>query len=150
MSTLWLLCMSVAQSCPTLCDPVGCSLPGSSIHRILQARMLEWVAISFSRGIFPFQESNPCLLHCRWILYHWTTGEAHVQFLWPRGFSIHGVLQARILEWVAIPFSRSCYYCYSFPRFVNWRRHQNPSLKHCLQTFLTQRLKYCPSLFSDF
>ena len=50
MSTLWLLCMSVAQSCPTLCDPVGCSLPGSSIHRILQARMLEWVAISFSRG----------------------------------------------------------------------------------------------------
>ena len=40
----------VAQSCPTLCDPVDCSPPGSSIHRILQARILEWVAISFSRG----------------------------------------------------------------------------------------------------
>ena len=40
----------VAQSCPTLCDPVDCSLPGSSIHGILQARILEWVAISFSRG----------------------------------------------------------------------------------------------------
>ena len=40
----------VAQSCPTLCDPMDCSLPGSSIHRILQARVLEWVAISFSRG----------------------------------------------------------------------------------------------------
>ena len=40
----------VAQSCPTLCDPVDCSLPGSSIHRILQARILEWVTISFSRG----------------------------------------------------------------------------------------------------
>ena len=40
----------VAQSCPTLCDPMGCSLPGSSIHRIFQARILEWVAISFSRG----------------------------------------------------------------------------------------------------
>ena len=40
----------VAQSCPTLCDPMDCSLPGSSIHRIFQAKVLEWVAISFSRG----------------------------------------------------------------------------------------------------
>ena len=40
----------VAQSCLTLCDPVDCSPPGSSIHGILQARILEWVAISFSRG----------------------------------------------------------------------------------------------------
>ena len=40
----------VAQSCPTLCNPMDCSLPGSSIHRIFQARVLEWVAISFSRG----------------------------------------------------------------------------------------------------
>ena len=40
----------VAQSCPTLCDPMDCSLPGSSLHGILQARVLEWVAISFSRG----------------------------------------------------------------------------------------------------
>ena len=38
----------VAQSCPTLCDPMDCSLSGSSIHRIFQARILEWVAISFS------------------------------------------------------------------------------------------------------
>ena len=40
----------VAQSCPTLCDPMDCSLSGSSIHGILQARILEWVAVSFSRG----------------------------------------------------------------------------------------------------
>ena len=40
----------VAQSRPTLCDPMDCSPPGSSIHRILQAAILEWVAISFSRG----------------------------------------------------------------------------------------------------
>ena len=40
----------VAQLCPTLCDPMDCSLPGSSVHGILQARILEWVAISFSRG----------------------------------------------------------------------------------------------------
>ena len=39
----------VAQSCPTLCDRMDCSLPGSSVHGIFQARVLEWVAISFSR-----------------------------------------------------------------------------------------------------
>ena len=46
----------VAQSCPTLCDPVDCSLPGSSVHGIFQARVLEWGAIAFSikmdRGSF--------------------------------------------------------------------------------------------------
>ena len=40
----------VTQSCPTLCDPMNCSLPGSSLHGIFQARVLEWVAIAFSRG----------------------------------------------------------------------------------------------------
>ena len=39
-----------AQSCPTLCDPMDCSLPGSSVHGIFQAIVLEWIAISFSRG----------------------------------------------------------------------------------------------------
>ena len=38
----------VAQSCPTICDPIDCSLPGSSIHGILQARVLEWIVIAFS------------------------------------------------------------------------------------------------------
>ena len=40
----------VTQSCPTLCDLMECGPPGSSVHRILQARILEWVAIPFSRG----------------------------------------------------------------------------------------------------
>ena len=40
----------VTQSCPTVCDPMDCSLPGSSVHGIFQARILEWVAIPFSRG----------------------------------------------------------------------------------------------------
>ena len=40
----------VARLCPTLCDPTDCSLPGSSVHRIFQARVLEWVTISLSRG----------------------------------------------------------------------------------------------------
>ena len=42
--------VEVAQSCPTLCDPVDCNLLGFSVHGILQARILEWIAISFSRG----------------------------------------------------------------------------------------------------
>ena len=40
----------IAKSCLTLCDPMVCSLPGSSVHRILQARILEFISISFSRG----------------------------------------------------------------------------------------------------
>ena len=40
----------VAQSCPTVCDPMDCKLPGSSIHGIFQARVLEWGAMAFSRG----------------------------------------------------------------------------------------------------
>ena len=55
----------VAQSRQTLCGPVDCSLPVSSVHGISQTRVLEWVAVSFSRG------SNPHLLrlrHWQWIL----------------------------------------------------------------------------------
>ena len=59
----------VTQSCPTLCDPMDCSLPDSSVHGIFQAIVLEWIAISFSRGIFPIQGSNPSLPHCRQMLY---------------------------------------------------------------------------------
>ena len=93
----------VAQSCLTLSDTMDCSLPGSSVHGIFQARVLEWGAIAFSKshlvvsnslrscglyspwnspgqntgvaslpllqGIFPTQESNSGLLHCRWIFF---------------------------------------------------------------------------------
>ena len=59
-------------------DPTDCSPPDSPVHGIFQARILEQVAISSSRGIF---RVNPCLLHCRWILYpddyglHYRQGE---------------------------------------------------------------------------
>ena len=49
----------VAQSCPTLCNPTDCSLPGSSIHGIFQARVLEWVAIAFSELILVPQIKMP-------------------------------------------------------------------------------------------
>ena len=44
-------CCLVTKSCPTLCDPMDYSLPGSSVHGMLQARILEWVVIFFSRGL---------------------------------------------------------------------------------------------------
>ena len=60
---------SVTQSCLTLCDSLGCRPPGSSVHGILQAQILEWVVMPSPRGIFPTQGSNPGLLNCRWILH---------------------------------------------------------------------------------
>ena len=57
------LCAKSLQLCLTLCDSMDCSLPGSSVHGILQARILEWVAIPFSRGL------NLSPLRCRRILY---------------------------------------------------------------------------------
>ena len=60
--------VSVAQSCLTFCDPMDCRPPGSSVHAILPARILEWVAISFLlQGIFPTKGLNSSLLH----LLHW-------------------------------------------------------------------------------
>ena len=56
--------MCESLSCPTLCNPMN-----YTVHGILQVRILEEIAIPFSRGIFPTQRSNPGLLHCRWILY---------------------------------------------------------------------------------
>ena len=61
------LCAKLLQSCPSLCDPMDCSLPASSVHGTLQARILKWVAMSFSKKIFPTPGSNPCLLS----LLHW-------------------------------------------------------------------------------
>ena len=60
--------LKLPQSWPTLCDPVDCSLPGSSFHGILQARILEWIALL--QGIFSTQKSNPHLLR----LLHWQEG----------------------------------------------------------------------------
>ena len=60
-----------------LWDPIGCSLPGSSIHGIFQVRILEWTANSFSR--ISFQPRGQSWSSCvgRWILYHWTTRDIH-------------------------------------------------------------------------
>ena len=66
----------VSQSCLTLCDPMDCSLPGSSVHGTFQARILECVAVCFPRR--SFQARDRTLTSCigRWIPYHWATREA--------------------------------------------------------------------------
>ena len=114
------------QSCLTLCNLTDCSPPGSSVHGILQARMLEWVAMPSSGGIFLTQVLNLHLSH----FLHWQAGSLPLALLgktwkweWnvgcsvmsdscepmdcsPPGSSVHGISQARIQECVAISFSR--------------------------------------------
>ena len=87
----------VAQSCPILSDPMDCSLPGSSIHGIFQARALEWGAIAFSKLLTAATAKSLqlCLTLCDPI-----DGS-------PPGSPIPGILQARTLEWVAISFSNA-------------------------------------------
>ena len=73
------VCAQSLQSCPTLSNPMDCSPPSSSVHGILQARILEWVAMPSLQAIFPNQRLNQCLLHLlhhRRILYRWATREA--------------------------------------------------------------------------
>ena len=60
---------SVARSCPTLCDPMDCSAPGSSVHGDSPGQNTGVGCLSLLQGIFPTQESNWGLLHCRRVLY---------------------------------------------------------------------------------
>ena len=60
------------HSCLTLCDPTDYSPPGSSVHGILQARILEWIAILVLQGVFLIQGLNLCLLY----LLHWRAGSS--------------------------------------------------------------------------
>ena len=82
------------QSRPTLCDPIDGSPPGSTVPMILQARTLEWVAISFSNAWK--WKVKVKLLSRVWVL---------VTLSSLPGSSIHGIFQARVLEWGAIVFS---------------------------------------------
>ena len=88
VSALLLLCL-VVQSCPTLCDTMDCSLPGSSVHRDSPGKNTGVGCHDLLKGIFLTQGSNTSVPHCRLILHH---------------LSHQG--SPRILEWVAYPFSR--------------------------------------------
>ena len=82
------LCL-VTQLCPTLCDPMDCRLPGSSVHGDSPGKNTGVGCHALLQGIFPTQGLNPGLLHCKQILYQ---------------LSYQG--NAGILEWVAYPFFR--------------------------------------------
>ena len=83
------------QSCPTLCDPIDGSPPGFSVPGILQARIFQWVAISFSNTCMHAKSFQSCLTLC------------DPMDSSPPGSSVHRIFQTRILEWVAISFSNS-------------------------------------------
>ena len=85
------------QSCPTLCDPIDGSPPGSSVHGILQARILEWVAIS-SSNTWKWKVKVKSLSLVQLLVTPWT---AAYQAPLSVGFS-----QARVLEWGTIAFSK--------------------------------------------
>ena len=75
---LQLFCAKLLQFCLTLCNPIDCSPLGSSVHGILQARILEWVAMPSSRGSSgPRDRTHVSWVSCtaKWILYHWVTWE---------------------------------------------------------------------------
>ena len=74
---------SITKSCPTLCNPTNFNPLGLSVHGILQARILEWVAISSSRVSSPPRGGiGVSCISCtgRWILYHWATWEARFKY----------------------------------------------------------------------
>ena len=101
----------VAQSCPTLCDPMDCSLPGSSVHGIFQARILEWVAIT-GKGLYLNKlcgttnfPRSPCVGSlCCSVAKLCPTLHNRMDCS-PPGSSVHGIFQSRVLEWGAIAFS---------------------------------------------
>ena len=90
-------CCLVIQSCSTLCDPMECSLPGSSVHGISQARILEWAAIPFSGGFSWHRDRTRIFSINRWILYHWATRETLERWMRPREESHCCIL------WVQMP-----------------------------------------------
>ena len=87
------------QSSPTLCNAMDHSPPGSSVHGILQTRLLKWFAMPSSRrSSWPRNQTHVPYVTCigRRVLYHCSLP----------GSSVHGILQARIPEWVVTSFSR--------------------------------------------
>ena len=99
----------VAQSCPTLCDPMDCSPPGSSVHEIFQARILEWVTISFCRGSSQPRDRTQVSCTTGRFFTDWATREApampETQEMWVRSLGQKDALEkemathSSILAW---------------------------------------------------
>ena len=93
----------------TLCNPMDCSLPGSSVDGIFQGRILEWVAMPSSRG--SSQPRDQTSISCRSRMKVKTLIRVRLfATLWsPLGSPVHGIFQARILAWVALSYSRGSF-----------------------------------------
>ena len=130
-----LCCCLVSESCPTLCDPMDCSLPSSSVHGTFTAKILEWVAISFSReSSLPRDRTHVSSLAGRFFTIEppgkpnktsWREVAQSCLTLWdpmdcsPPGSLAHGIFQAWIPGWVATSSSRGSYW----PRDQIWVAH---------------------------
>ena len=101
---------SIAQSCPTPCDPMDCNPPGSSGHGVSQARILKWVAITYPREL-PDQGLNPCLLH----LLHWQAGTLHCT-TWEAVNLPLGFLKTVPSSDSLIPLT--CFHCHLYPSLL--------------------------------
>ena len=102
----------VAQSCPTLCHPMDCSPPGSSVHGILQARILEWVAISFSRASsWPRVQTRVSHTAGRFFTF-WATREAPVRI-------VHMYKYA----WALYTWASFCVPMWPFVSWGKWHRY---------------------------
>ena len=131
------VCTKSLQSCLTLCDAMDCSPPGSSVHGILQAWILKWVAMPSSRGSSWLRDQTCISCIAGQFFTQWATGETLSSFvcmlncsvmsnsLWSHGLpgsSVNEIFQERILEWVVIscsresfqPRDRTCVSCISY------------------------------------
>ena len=86
LKTFVCVCVCVCvQSHPTLCDPMDCSSPGSSVHRIFQERILQWVAVFCARGSCQHRDRTNVSCIGRWVLYHCATWEAKTSVFLSKG-----------------------------------------------------------------
>ena len=115
---LFFLCACYfAQSYPSLCDPMDCSLPGFSVHGILQAGILEWVAMPSSKGSSWPEGWTPCvlcLLHCRQVLYH-----LHHPLLQGLKLDVNQKVEGHCCSvlFFLVFFSYACFWLVSVPMF---------------------------------
>ena len=116
LKSIFVLVCSVAQLCPTLCYPMNCSPPGSSVHGLLQARILEWVAISSFRESSPPSDQTSISCMGRQVFYHWTTREANQRVsVHPNSYFVLRTLTLGLSEGV---WSMGCLNITSFPHHV--------------------------------
>ena len=132
----------VAQWCPILCNPMDCSLPGSSVHGIFQARILEWVAISFSRGsgegprdwtwVFHVVGRGPSIL-LLWVTFSTNNFHPFLFIVFYDWVTFHCVWLLRWLSGKESACQCRRHRCDLWVRKIPWRRKWQPTSTFCLE-----------------